>query len=59
MPKVGQKVGDVVVIQGDPTQMRKIRCPGCQNLAVVQKDGNGRVICICPACKRRFRSNKM
>jgi hypothetical protein len=55
----GTKVGDVVVLQGDPQQMRKIRCPGCQGVAVTEKDNTGRAINSCTTCGRKWRSVKM
>lgn len=61
MPKIttGKSVGDVVVLQGDPTQMRKIRCPGCQGIAKTEKDAQGKSINACTTCGRKWRSVKM
>lgn len=55
----GVQIGDVVVLQGDPTQMRKIRCPGCTTLCVVKKDKTGKEVCVCSKCNRVFVSKRL
>ncbi len=55
----GIQIDGAVVTKGDATQMRKLRCPGCQSMAVSQQDEHGHPICICTTCGRRFRSVKM
>lgn len=54
----GTKVGDVVVLHGEPTQMRKIVCPACHIYATTQKVG-GKEVATCSRCGRRFTSRKI
>jgi len=47
-----------VAVQGDPTQLRKIRCPACQQVAVASQDANGVFVATC-TCGRSFRSTPL
>lgn len=55
----GVQVGDVVVLKGEPDQMRKLRCPNCQGMARAQKDKSGKDICVCTTCGRTFTSKRL
>lgn len=49
----------VVVLQGDATQMRKLRCPACQGNAATQKSPQGKDVVVCLTCGRTFTSVRM
>lgn len=46
------------VVEGDPMQMRKLRCPGCQQLTSVSQDAQGKSVAKC-SCGRTFSSRPM
>lgn len=43
-----------IATKGDPLQMKKMRCPGCQQIATVSIDAKG-TVATC-TCGRTFRS---
>lgn len=49
---------DKIAVKGNPQQMRKIRCPGCQQLAVTQRNEKGQIVATCN-CGRSFISKAM
>ena len=49
---------DKVARGGDPTQLRKMRCPACQRIATAQVDGSGKAVAVC-ACGRKFVSRPL
>lgn len=49
---------NLVVTKGDPTQMRKMRCPGCQKMATATQDTKGQFVAVC-MCGRTFTCRPM
>jgi DNA-directed RNA polymerase subunit RPC12/RpoP len=55
----GTKLPDgTVVLKGDPQQMRKITCMGCQEEAKLITRPDGKRIYKCVACGREWRATK-
>ena len=55
----GKQIEGATVFEGNPTQLRKIQCPGCQQVAQVTRDANNKPICYCGSCGRTFKSIPM
>jgi len=49
---------DRTVVRGNPTQMRQMRCPGCQKMAQATQDAQGNSVATC-SCGRIFKSRPM